>query len=45
MKANLIPVREFHEAEKRLASHLSAAERAALEVMCEDLFSIAKATS
>jgi len=46
MKAILIPVKEFHEAKKRLAPHLSAADRAALaEAMCEDLFSIVKATS
>jgi len=45
MKAILIPVKEFHEAKKRLAPHFSAADRAALaEAMCEDFFSVVAAT-
>jgi len=45
MKAILIPVKEFHEAKKRLAPHFSPADRAALaEAMCEDFFSVVAAT-
>jgi FO synthase/2-phospho-L-lactate guanylyltransferase len=45
MKAILIPVKEFHEAKKRLAPHFSPPERAALaEAMCEDFFSVVEAT-
>lgn len=45
MKAILIPVKEFHEAKKRLAPHFSPAERAALaEAMCEDFFTVVAAT-
>src|SRR5215468_94583 len=45
MKAILIPVKEFHEAKKRLAPHFSPADRAALaEAMCEDFFSVVEAT-
>jgi 2-phospho-L-lactate/phosphoenolpyruvate guanylyltransferase len=45
MKAILIPVKEFHEAKKRLGSHFSPRDRAALaEAMCEDFFSIVAAT-
>ena len=45
MKAILIPVKEFHQAKKRLAPHFSATERAALaEAMCEDFFSVVAAT-
>ena len=45
MRAILIPVKEFHEAKKRLASHFSPADRAALaEAMCEDFFSVVAAT-
>ena len=46
MKAILIPVKEFHEAKKRLAPHFSPADRAALaEAMCEDFFNVVAATS
>jgi len=39
--AILIPVKEFHEAKKRLTPHFSSADRAALaEAMCKDFFSI-----
>jgi 2-phospho-L-lactate/phosphoenolpyruvate guanylyltransferase len=39
--AVLIPVKEFHEAKKRLAPHFSSTERAALaEAMCKDFFSV-----
>ena len=45
MKAILIPVKEFHEAKKRLAPHFSPADRAALaEAMCEDFFNVVAAT-
>lgn len=45
MKAILIPVKEFREAKKRLATHFSSAERAALaEAMCEDFFRVVAAT-
>ena len=45
MKAILIPVKEFHEAKKRLAPHFPPADRAALaEAMCQDFFSVVAAT-
>lgn len=45
MKAILIPVKEFHQAKKRLAPHLTPADRAALaEAMCEDFFKVVAAT-
>jgi 2-phospho-L-lactate guanylyltransferase len=45
MKAILIPVKEFHEAKKRLTSHFSPRDRAALaEAMCEDFFTVVAAT-
>jgi len=45
MKAILIPVKEFHEAKKRLAPHFSPADRASLaEAMCEDFFNVVAAT-
>lgn len=45
MKGILIPVKEFHEAKKRLAPHLAPADRAALaEAMCEDFFNVVAAT-
>jgi 2-phospho-L-lactate guanylyltransferase len=45
MKAILIPVKEFHEAKKRLAPHFSPADRAALaEAMCDDFFRVVAAT-
>jgi 2-phospho-L-lactate/phosphoenolpyruvate guanylyltransferase len=45
MKAILLPVKEFHEAKKRLAPHFSPADRAALaEAMCEDFFSVVART-
>ena len=45
MKAILIPVKEFHEAKKRLAPHFSPADRAALaEAMCEDFFGVVAET-
>jgi len=45
VKAILIPVKEFHEAKKRLAPHFPPADRAALaEAMCQDFFSIVAAT-
>jgi 2-phospho-L-lactate/phosphoenolpyruvate guanylyltransferase len=45
MKAILIPVKEFHEAKKRLAPHLAGDDRAALaEAMCEDFFDVVSAT-
>jgi 2-phospho-L-lactate/phosphoenolpyruvate guanylyltransferase len=41
MRAILIPVKEFSEAKKRLAAHLSAAERAALaRALCRDFFAM-----
>lgn len=46
MKAILIPVKEFHQAKKRLAPHFSPADRAALaEAMCEDFFNVVAATN
>ncbi|MDE3169702.1 MAG: 2-phospho-L-lactate guanylyltransferase [Acidobacteriota bacterium] len=46
MRAILIPVKEFHEAKKRLASHFGAADRAALaEAMCHDFFNVVAATN
>ncbi|HVB85552.1 MAG TPA: 2-phospho-L-lactate guanylyltransferase [Candidatus Dormibacteraeota bacterium] len=46
MKAILIPVKEFHEAKKRLAPHFSPTDRAALaQAMCEDFFNVVAATS
>ena len=46
MKAILIPVKEFHEAKKRLAPYFSPADRAALaEAMCEDFFNVVAATT
>lgn len=45
MKAILIPVKEFHQAKKRLAPHLPPDDRAALaEAMCEDFFNVVAAT-
>ena len=45
MRAILIPVKEFHEAKKRLAPHFSPADRAALaEAMCDDFFRVVAAT-
>jgi len=45
MKAILIPVKEFHEAKKRLAPHFAPADRADLaEAMCEDFFSVVAET-
>lgn len=45
MRAILIPVKEFHEAKKRLAPHLTGDDRAALaEAMCEDFFDVVSAT-
>lgn len=45
MRAILIPVKEFHQAKKRLASHFSQADRAALaEAMCDDFFGVVAAT-
>lgn len=45
MKAILIPVKEFHEAKKRLAPHFSSADRSALaEAMCEDFFGVVAET-
>lgn len=45
MKAILIPVKEFHQAKKRLAPHFSNADRAALaEAMCEDFFNVVAST-
>ena len=44
MKAILIPVKEFHEAKKRLAPHFSPDDRAALaQAMCEDFFGVVAA--
>lgn len=41
MKAIVIPVKEFHEAKKRLAPHLSPDDRASLaQSMCEDFFNV-----
>jgi 2-phospho-L-lactate guanylyltransferase len=46
MNAILIPVKEFHEAKKRLAPHLPAASRAALaQAMCADIFRIVSESS
>jgi 2-phospho-L-lactate guanylyltransferase len=46
MNAILIPVKEFHEAKKRLAPHLPAASRAALaRAMCEDIFRVVSAAA
>ncbi|HKT86953.1 MAG TPA: 2-phospho-L-lactate guanylyltransferase [Candidatus Sulfotelmatobacter sp.] len=45
MRGILIPVKEFHEAKKRLASHFGPADRAALaEAMCQDFFDVVAAT-
>jgi len=45
MKAILIPVKEFHEAKKRLAPHFTPADRSDLaEAMCEDFFSVVAQT-
>ncbi|MGH9865045.1 MAG: 2-phospho-L-lactate guanylyltransferase [Candidatus Acidiferrales bacterium] len=45
MNAILIPVKEFHEAKKRLAPHFPSADRAALaQAMCEDFFQVIAAT-
>lgn len=45
MKAILIPVKEFHQAKKRLAPHFLPADRATLaEAMCEDFFNVVAAT-
>src|ERR1700685_4575551 len=44
MKAILIPVKDFREANKRLSPHFSSDDRAALaQAMCENFFNVVAA--